>query len=310
MNDRHGFIGGSDVAAILGLSPYGSAWSVWLEKVGGGTAERSDEMDERLEIGKDAEQFLATVFNRHHADAGEFAMVGQIELENEQYPWLRGHADGKVVNALAARNSANPTPHAGWEAKTDRSFAVWDEVPAYYQCQAQTYMLLSGLDHWWFTVGFGGWKVKHYVVAADAEDQALIIKATEAFWNDHVLTGIPPEPDAHPATTAAIKHHYNTADPDDIVWADEATSGFVHLLRAAKEDLAHAQAKVTEFENRIKIAMGDCVELRYGDRTLATWKAQTAARVDTRRLKAERPDIADEYTNTTTTRVFRVKEEK
>ena len=38
-----------------------------------------------------------------------------------------------------------------------------------------------------------------------------------------------------------------------------------------------------------------------------TWKAQKSRRIDSKRLRAERPNIADDYTNETTTRVLRVK---
>jgi putative phage-type endonuclease len=306
MNDRQGFVGGSDVAAILGLSPYGSPYSVWLEKVTGLTVERSDEMEERLELGKDAEQFLASVFNRHHRDAGiavDLREYGQLELGSDTYPWLRGHADGLVFDAT--------TKHAdGWEAKTDRSFTPWKEIPAYYQCQAQTYMMLTGLDHWWFTVGFAGWNVKHYVVEADADDQALIAKATETFWRDHVLTGIAPDPDAHPATTAAIRHRYNITDPDDILYADPITSDYIHLLHEAKRNLDSVRNRVTLLENAIKDRLADCAELRDDHGILATWRAQTTDRIDVKRLRAELPHVADEYTNTTTTRVFRLKDKK
>lgn len=300
--DRIGLIGGSDVAGILGLSPYSSPWSVWLEKATGEQADRSDDMAERLEIGKDAEQFLASVFDRHHQAAGLSVDLRQVELVNPEYPWLRGHADGMLIDV--------GTIAGGWEAKTDRAFAEWDEVPAFYQCQSQLYMALSGLDHWWFTVGFAGWKVKHYVVPADAEDQALIIKATETFWRDHVLTGVPPEADSHPATTAAIKRAYDTTDPDDIVWADDEAVAIVDALRVAKADAKTTEARVDELENRLKVRLGGCAEMRYGDETLATWKAQSAERLDTKALRAAMPATARKFTNTTTTRVLRVAKPK
>lgn len=303
MSDRVGFIGGSDVAGILGLSPYSSPWSVFLEKTTGQQIERSDDMDERLEIGKDAEVFLASVFDRHHAQAGLSVRLAQTELTHSDYPWLKGHADGFVIDRATG-------DRWGWEAKTDRSFVPWDEVPPYYVVQSAVYMLLSGLDHWWFTVGFAGWNVKHYVVAADAEDQALIVKATEAFWNDHVLTGIPPEADAHPATTAAIKRHHDHADADDITWADDEDRALVNALLAAKADAKNADERVTELENRLRVRMADCAELRYGDQTLATWRTQSTTRLDAKAFAASMPHTAAKFTRTTTSRVLRPKKGK
>lgn len=299
--DRRGFIGGSDVAAILGLSPWGSPWSVWAEKTGLVAPEHSDEQTERMEIGKDAERFLAEVFERHHVEVGLKIALHPGELHDSQWRHLRGHADGFVIEDETLRRDG------GWEAKTANELRPWDDVPAHYQCQAQVYMMLSGLDSWWFTVGFAGWKVKHYVVLADAEDQELIAKATEKFWTEHVLTGIPPEADGHPATSAAIKHAWNVPDPDDTLYADEELDALCASLRVANADLKATEQRKAGLENRIKARMADCGVLQYGERVLATWKPQDARRIDVDRLKRERPDVADEFTNTTTSRVFRLK---
>jgi putative phage-type endonuclease len=310
-DDRRGFIGGSDVAGILGLSPWASPWSVWAEKTGLYVPERGDDMDERLAIGTDAEGFLASVFNRHHQLVALRVDPKPAELKNSQWPWLHGHADGMVVHTGSGEMADTHPDAAGWEAKTAREFTPWSEVPAYYQCQAQTYMMLSGLDSWWFTVGFAGWKVKHYVVLADAEDQDLIAKATEKFWNDHVLTGVPPEADGHDATTQAIKHAYS--DPDTYTtaaYADDEQLALIASLRTVKADAKAMEKQQTELENRIKAFLQDSEELRYGDQVLATWKKQDDTRLDAKALKAELPDVAERFTTTKTIRKFLVKEER
>jgi putative phage-type endonuclease len=299
--DRRTFIGGSDVAGILGLSPWSSPWSVWAEKTGRGAPDHTDEMTERMAIGLDAERFLADVFNRHHGDMD--ARPGQGELEHVDYPHLRGHWDGIVTDL-------DGVLLGGWEAKTSNDLTPWDEIPAFYQCQSQVYMMLSGINRWWFTVGFAGWKVKHYVVLADADDQAFIAKTTEQFWNDHVLADVAPDADAHPATTSAIRRAYNTPDADDVVYADEELQALCTTLRTVRADAKAIEAHQADLENRIKARMADGSELRYGDMVLATWKPQNARRVDVDRLRAAHGDLVEQFTNTTTNRVFRLKSPK
>ena len=54
------------------------------------------------------------------------------------------------------------------------------------------------------------------------------------------------------------------------------------------------------------IAFGDAEEITHQGIRLATWKSQTSNRLDSTRLRAERPDIAAEYTKTTESRVLRL----
>src|SRR5262245_13242255 len=121
-DDRSQYLGGTDVAGILNVSPWASPTSIWMEKLGRSTPHLPDQ--ERLEIGKDAEVFLAAVFHRHHPHL--FLGGAQAELRHPEYPWLRGHADGFVLESEAA-DIGNAI--AGWEAKTDNSYAPWDVVP-------------------------------------------------------------------------------------------------------------------------------------------------------------------------------------
>jgi hypothetical protein len=321
---RVGSIGGSDVAGILGIPMFHengerarwspTRWSVFAETVG---LVDTDEVGdtERLDVGKDAEVFLAQVYERHHP--GLYIVGAQTRLGNPEYPWLSGHTDGFVADHPDADQvvytdgvTDHPDAVAGWEAKTSNDLRPWDNVPAFYQCQAQTYMILTGLPEWHFTVGFARWQVHHYTVIADPEDQAHIIAETERFWNDHVVTGIPPEPDEHPATTAAIKQAYNHPDADDIVFADEELAALHASLVTVKADQKAAAAVRAELENRIKVRMADCAELRYGDTVLATWRPQTTVRFDSSRFRGDHPGVAADYLTETVSRVFRLKTPK
>ena len=301
--DRRTFIGGSDVAAIIGLSPWASPYSVWAEKVGLVTPEHSDSHQERLDIGKDAERFLADVFNRHHvASPSLYVEMGQVDLPTvDLWPWLRGHADGTVEDS-------DGFTLGGWEAKTSREFTPWDEVPAYYQCQAQTYMMLSGLSRWWFTVGFAGWQVRHYIVEADTEDQALIAERTEAFWK-LVETQTPPDTDGSEATTAALTAAYGRIpDADDTLYADSDLERLVSELRFWRGESKLAEARVSEIENNVKARMQDrAVLVDAAGSPLVTWKPSVSRRVDLDLLRADHPEVAAACTTESVTRRFLVK---
>jgi len=295
-------IGASSVAGVLGISPYQSPWSVWAKLVGLPVADPANQ--DRLDAGTDAESFLAAQFNRHKADDGLECQAAQKEVEHVDYPWLRGRHDGVIVD-LPQR----ATVLAGWEAKTSTDLRPWDEVPDYYQAQVQTYMLLSGFDDWWVTVGFGNWKVRHYHLTADAEDQATIIERTRTFWTDNVLAGIAPDVDGSDATSAALQAAYgHIADADDILFADDKLAAVVDGLRFWRAQAKEAEGEAATYENALKAYMQDCAVLvDPAGVPLVTWKASTSHRTDLNALRADHPDLCEKYVTATTTRRFLLK---
>ena len=63
--DRAKYLGGSDVGAILGLSPYKTPLDVWLEKTGK-QSEQKDSLP--LRFGSFAESFVASEYARATAN--------------------------------------------------------------------------------------------------------------------------------------------------------------------------------------------------------------------------------------------------
>lgn len=72
-----------------------------------------------------------------------------------------------------------------------------------------------------------------------------------------------------------------------------------------KRMLEEIEAEMTALQDEIKAHMGDS-ELLVAGPYKVTYKAVTSSRVDTTALKKALPDIAAQYTKTTTTRRFTV----
>jgi len=89
--NRAHFIGGSDVAAILGLSPYRSAVDVWLEKTGQST---SNQTSMAMRFGQFAEEFIAQEYSR----ATQQTVTPYPEaFTDSEHPYLAGHIDRIVL---------------------------------------------------------------------------------------------------------------------------------------------------------------------------------------------------------------------
>lgn len=270
--NRRGFIGGSTVAAILGISPYSSAWAEWASIVG----LRGDSEDtERFDIARDLEVALARAFTRK---TGLWTAGEQLELAHPRYPMMVGHVDGLAFDGPQEGNIGNVWPLALGVVEHKTQFGPkWVEVPAYYQAQAQFYLWLTGLDRCWFSVLFSGFQHEVYELKADRADQALIAWKAWRFWQDHCVTGIAPATDGSNATLAALADVYPEHVPDKAVELDDngAEAARQCVLTAAKIrewEHEHAVAKAT-----LMAILGDAEEGTVAGERVVTWRQQTRA---------------------------------
>jgi putative phage-type endonuclease len=308
-------IGASDVPGLMGLSPWESPYSIWADKMG---LVDDDDPTDAMTHGLWAEHSIVPWFEQETGLTVGFRQYQAVGPDD----WMLATLDGAAFE-LGRQTIATEGPWLNLsdalaliECKaTADSPRKWEDegIPIQYAVQATWQTIVTGIPTVKFAVlhvPFGRLTFRIYDYTPDLDDIALVTRTASDFYHNHIVTKTAPDPDAHPATTAAIRHRYNITDPDDILYADPVTSDYVYALREAKRNLANAEQRVTLFENALKDRMADCAELRDDHGVLATWRSQTTDRIDVKRLRAEHPDIASEYTTTTRTRVFRLKDTK
>lgn len=74
-------------------------------------------------------------------------------------------------------------------------------------------------------------------------------------------------------------------------------------LRQLQALIEEAQAEAEAIKDALKAAMGDSETVQAGEYKI-TWKAVTTARIDTSALKKALPELAEQFTRSTTTRRF------
>ena len=77
----------------------------------------------------------------------------------------------------------------------------------------------------------------------------------------------------------------------------------VREMRELQALIEEATAEVEALKDAIKAAMGDSESVQAGEHRI-TYKAVTTARIDTAALKKALPDLAQQFTKTTTARRF------
>ena len=302
---RRGGLGGSDVAGVLGLSPWSSPYSIWLSKV---SALDHGEVSEAMEFGSRAEPMLARWFT----DRTGLSVFGeQMWCTAPGRPWMLATVDGLVGETASACSVDDALGAAEWKTTSDPP-AEWEaKVPDHYACQATWTMAVLDMPQVWFGVlhlAYGRPAFRIYEFKRDLDDEAFLIGACERFWTEHVVAQQPPPIDAHPATTAALKAQW--PDPDGTVDADEHARFLLEQHHWFRAEADSALAELDIVDNQLRGVIGDREVLADEGQRVATFKWQTRHDLDKDRLRKAWPDLVREFETETRTRVLRVPKPK
>ncbi len=176
-------IGGSDAAAVLGVSPWAQPIDVFCDKTG---VSQPLVENEAMRWGKLLEPVVMAEFTMRTG----METLPRRYFTHPKYPFLGGNTDAAIKGRVNGRK-------AGLEVKTARSGEGWgqegtDEIPIYYLTQNHHYLLVTGWDVWYTTVLIGGSTHKTYVIERDEEAIELMLEGELEFWNEYVVPNIPP----------------------------------------------------------------------------------------------------------------------
>lgn len=245
MIDRRNSIGASEVAALFGCNPYQSEYGLWLLKTG---LAPEQEDTERLRAGRYLERAVLAEWQQRNP---EIILAWNNETRaHASYPFITATPDaigipvGDSVDVVGDVKTVTRERRADWK---------WD-LPTYYQLQLQQQMLVTGALRGVIIAQFGFDELGHAWIDRDAEIQEEIIKRCVTFWKRVQGELPPPEVDAHPATTAALKRRNVQAKAIELSsdvrdWSDR----LANVERYIKQNEAEAQ----DLRNKIRAAMGD-----------------------------------------------------
>lgn len=283
---RRNGIGGSDVAAILGMSRWSSARMVWLEKLGAPEQPPSWPMIR----GNYLEPALR---DWYHMETGH--PVIEVGLhQNVDDPWMQYSPDGFIGG------------FGLFEAKTTGFFMreEWDEeqVADHAELQVQWGLLVTGRLWADVVVAISDNDPVIRRVYPDKGLQASIREACQQFWNVNVAARI--EPPVTWVDADAIKHQFRQARERTAVHGDvdidQAIKTREHAAQVIKDFTRTCDTADTVIRNHMK----DADHLLIDGKVAATWKAQTARVVDMAALAAD-VDL-EQYRTDRLTRVLRV----
>lgn len=283
----HG-IGGSDVAALMGLSPWKTPLQLWLEKTG---REQPKDISERAYVafGNTMEPVIGTWYKAHNPTMlvkRVNAMARSIER-----PWAQASLDYEIRDDLS---------HT-WgvlEIKTARSAKDWkDGVPLYYQTQVLHYLSVTGRDYAHVCVFFRDTcEYETYLIRRDEheDDIRAIDDAVDRFWRHYVEHDIMPTIKAE--DTGAISRLFADSNGNIDYTDAESFDVLVDTYRHAREDEKEAKRQKDSAAAKLMEMIGERRGLE-SDLWRVTNVRSKTQKLDTKRLKEEQPQIYDQYTS-------------
>ena len=303
-------IGGSDVAAILGFSPYKSPYQLWLDKTG--RSERKESQNESAHFGNLLEDVVAKEFSRRSGMKVQ-RVKDQLSLESQGDAWAIGNIDRAIINPEISGNvrlkEGVLTTDMILECKTASEYMSKlfgeegsDHIPDYYLTQCLWYLKLTGAKVCYLAVLIGGNKFRMYRIERDDDLIESIFKQVKAFWFNHVIADVPPDPTCFDDVLHRWSNH---------VVGKQVEADFNHIKLV--EELVTVQGrqkadKVREDEIKLQIVttMQDAEMMISQGKSICTYKEQSSTRIDSTLLKKEEPDLFAKYSKTSSTRVFRI----
>ena len=285
-------IGGSDIAAIIGVSQFKTALDVYLSK----TTDQPEQQGEHLYWGHALEN---PIIDRFVRDTGA-NVIRQPEMRRHpKHQWAIANADALIVDGAG-------NPQAILEIKTASAYKTkdWgsdgDNVPIEYIAQVQWYMWIYNVQEAYLAALIGGNQYRQYHITRDDELIAMLAEKAQAFWQNHVLTGTPPAPQ-----NAEDLLKLYPQDDGGSKEADSETLQAYNELCEIKTQIKALETKKEAAENILKEKIGEAAQMQHNGEKLFTWKTQSSNRFNSSAFKAEYPDLYKAFTQTTELRVFR-----
>lgn len=283
--DRKQGIGGSDCAALLGVSPWVTPLDVYNDKTSPELL--IEEENEDLQRGIRAEKYIL----QEYAERNEVRLdINVPTIIDKQYPFMRANIDAMVAGGnVVVEAKSTKAPISAWEKG----------IPEYYKAQVAYYAMLTDAEYVEVPVLFSGWKYACFTYWRDTQYEAQIKEAVINFWQEHVVKNIPPSP----TSIEELKAAYPMLAEEKTIKADNDIRQKVYQLQEIGEQRRELEKQEKALKTEIQGFMGDAGLLDAGFCKLAL-KERRLARFDTLSFKEEHIDLYQQYLNDNSYRIL------
>lgn len=317
-SDRSKFLGGSDAAAVMGLSPWATPVELWQQKTGRKPRVEPDAAAKaRYARGHALEPFIRDMVIAKLEDMG--LQVDLISCNERYHDRVHQFLSCEIDFELRLTGTVLigddlvrfEGEHINADAKSVTGFArkKWGEVdtedvPIEYAAQFMFGLMVTSRRYCLVAALRSFDDVDIFWTRRDEETIGAMRPKLVSFWLDHVLADVPPDP----MVFDDIKHLF-PLDNGQAIEANERIAGMVDRLRGVKSQIKALE----DIEEQLTFEIGNFISpnarLTFKGVEIASWKAQQQRRIDQKALQEQRPEIATQFTTSSTIRVLRLKKE-
>ena len=274
-------IGASEVAAILGLSPWETPFSLWLKKTH--QVPPTEETD-AMRRGHYLEDAVVQWWMHETGEQVIKASAADIIYVHPQFPYMRVTPD-RIVKGRKKLLEVKST-----------AINMGDTIPDYYLAQVTYQMYVTGIHEAELIYIQGGLTFGRFIVDYDEAFANFIASEVTAFWEENIL-GMK-EPDA--ITVADLNFKVPKSTPDKSVEADATALEQISEIREKKAQYEALGKEIDALQDSLKMFMSDSEAiLDESGNVLVTWKSgKDKTSFDSKAFAAENPDLYAKYCKT------------
>lgn len=280
MNDRTKYIGGSDIAAVCGISKYRTPYQVWLEKVG-----RGEEIQDNRYMywGRKLEQ---TVINEFCKRTGLTVSRQQDFVTNEKHPFLGSTIDGFIEseNAIVEAKTSSRGDGFGEDGS--------DDMPIDYilQCAHNCNNINASKVYVPVLIGGNDFRILIYTRNGTLQNK-IEFKAVD-FWGRYVVPQVPPQI----TTLEDVKSLYPLAISNSTIVAENQIESLYYEILEHEKRKSIIEEEVEALKVKILDYMKDNEVLLSNDGTkLCSAKNVEMQMFDSKKFKEKAPDLYNQF---------------
>lgn len=294
---RRSGLGGSDIAAVCGLSPFRKPIDVYLDKVAEGEPDELPPTNAQR-FGSVLEPVVADEYARRH----EVEVLGPFSsMRVEGRPWHLYTLDRIVltskpegITTIAAAGRELPPRDAidrVLEIKTAgigtaRTYGAdgTDDLPEHIVCQVAWYLAAVEVEQATVAALINTSDYREFHVQRDRELEGYLLDEGEKFWQ-RIARREPPEPDGSESFGQYLRQRFDR-NVGNILPANPEVDEFAADLAAMRRHAKQTAQGIELLEQRIKLAIGDADGIETSSGRIS-WKCDRVGRVSYRDLAVE-----------------------
>ena len=276
-------LGGSDISTILGINPYKSKFTLWLEMTGQKPKDIVD--NPAVEWGNILEPVIREKFK---AVTGFKVFKNNFVLQHDHFDWMVANLDGEVIDPYFDGRGV-------LEIKTthERNKKDWEDgCPIYYMSQVQWYLGVTGYDYAYIAVLIGGSTFKYFLIERDDYLIDMMIRKAGKFVYQ-VQNRIPPEIGGSKSESEWLAQAFPEAIEEELTIPPslEEMALEYHELQA---QIKAMNTRCDELKNHIKLEGKEFKTLR-GNLVRIHMPTIKKTLFDTKLFTSEHPELYTKY---------------